>query len=95
LALENDTDQKSAKNVDDNKIQAVSESLSETETKTKRCTVNQTSSDSPANPSVDSSTDTLIPNDSVVPVMNGEKEVWAHCLLFYVYDKMCKLGISI
>lgn len=53
----------------------MNENLSEIETKTKRDIVNQTSSDSPANPSVDSSTDTLIPNnDSVVPVVNGEKE---------------------
>lgn len=76
LALENEADQKSARTADDNKNQAASESLPETETKTKRCTVNRTSGDSPANPSVDSSTDTLIPNnDSVVPVANGEKEV--------------------
>lgn len=76
LALESDADQKSAKNADDNKNQAANETLSETETRTKRCTVNQTSGDSPANPSVDSSTDTLIPNnDSVTPVTNREKEV--------------------
>lgn len=75
LAFETEADQKSIKNIDDNKNEAMNENLSETETKIKRDTVNQTSSDSPANPSVDSSTDTLIPNnDSVVPVVNGEKE---------------------
>lgn len=63
------------KNVDDNKNQTANENLSETEIRTKQDTINQTSGDSPANPSVDSSTDTLIPNnDSIVPVMNGEKE---------------------
>lgn len=52
----------------------MNEILSEPEIR-KRDIVNQTSSDSPANPSVDSSTDTLIPNnDSVSPVVNGEKE---------------------
>jgi len=59
--------------VDDNKNQA-NENLSETEIRTKQNTINQISSDSPANPSVDSSTDTLIPNDSVVPIVNGEKK---------------------
>ena len=76
LALETETDQKSARNVDDNKNEAANENSLETETKTKRCTANQTSNDSPANPSVDSSTDTLIPNnDSAIAVVNGEKEV--------------------
>lgn len=68
-------DQKNARRMDDNKNKAADENLLETELKTKR-TVNQTSNDSPANPSVDSSTDTLIPNnDSAVAVVNGEKEV--------------------
>lgn len=74
--LETETDQKNVKNVDDNKNQAANENSSETEIRSKRGTINQTSSDSPANPSVDSSTDTLIPNnDSIVPVVNGEKEM--------------------
>lgn len=61
-------------NMNDNKNQVANENLSETEIRAKD-TVNQTSSDSPANPSVDSSTDTLIPNnDSIIPVVNGEKE---------------------
>lgn len=76
LTLETETDQKDSKNVDDNQNRAASENLSETDVKLKKCNVNQTSSDSPANPSVDSSTDTLIPNnDSVVPAINDEKEV--------------------
>lgn len=76
LALETETDQKSARNVDDNKNEAANENSLDIETKTKRCTANQTSNDSPANPSVDSSTDTLIPNnDSAIAVVNGEKEV--------------------
>lgn len=59
----------------DDKNEATNENLSETETRQKPDTVHQTSNDSPANPSVDSSTDTLIPNnDSVIPVVNGEKE---------------------
>lgn len=63
------------KNIDNNKNEAEIENLSETETRQKPDTVHQTSSDSPANPSVDSSTDTLIPNnDSVISVVNGEKE---------------------
>jgi len=75
LALETETDQKSVKNVDSKKNQDANENSSETESKIKRCTTNQVSSDSPANPSVDSSTDTLIPNnDSVVAAVNGEKE---------------------
>lgn len=76
LTLETETDQKNTKIMDDNKNEAVNENSLETEAKTKRCTVNQTSNDSPANPSVDSSTDTLIPNnDSAIAVINGEKEV--------------------
>lgn len=75
MALETETDQKSVKNVDSKKNQDANENLSETESKLKRCTTNQVSSDSPANPSVDSSTDTLIPNnDTVVTAVNGEKE---------------------
>lgn len=61
--------------MDDNKNEAANENSLESEIKTKRCTMNQTSNDSPANPSVDSSTDTLIPNDSAIAVINGEKEV--------------------
>lgn len=75
LTLETEMDQKDAKNVDDNQNRAGSENLSETDIKLKKYDANQTSSDSPANPSVDSSTDTLIPNDSVVPVTNDEKEM--------------------
>ncbi|EFN79213.1 Myotubularin-related protein 3 [Harpegnathos saltator] len=77
LTLETETDQKDAKSVDvDNKNEAASENLSETDINLTKCNANQTSSDSPANPSVDSSTDTLIPNnDSVVPATNDEKEV--------------------
>lgn len=60
--------------MDNNKNEAANKNSLESETKTKRCTI-QTSNDSPANPSVDSSTDTLIPNDSTVAVINGEKEV--------------------
>ncbi|XP_024939263.1 myotubularin-related protein 3 isoform X3 [Cephus cinctus] len=41
-----------------------------------RYTTNEVSSDSPANPSVDSSTDTIIPNiDLTVDVVNGEKDM--------------------
>ncbi|KYN28958.1 Myotubularin-related protein 3 [Trachymyrmex cornetzi] len=73
LALETEMDKKNVKY--DNKNETVNENLSETEIRTKRDIINQTSNDSPANPSVDSSTDTLIPNnDSVVPVVNEEKE---------------------
>lgn len=62
--------------MNDNKNQATSGNLSETDIKLKNCTVNQTCSDSPANPSVDSSTDTLIPNnDTVVTAVNEEKEM--------------------
>ncbi|XP_012062097.1 PREDICTED: myotubularin-related protein 3-like, partial [Atta cephalotes] len=73
LALETEMDKKNVKY--DNKNEIVNENLSETEIRTKQDIINQISNDSPANPSVDSSTDTLIPNnDSVVPVMNEEKE---------------------
>jgi len=59
----------------DNKNEIVNENLSETEIRTNgRDIINQISNDSPANPSVDSSTDTLIPNNDSVPVMNEEKE---------------------
>ncbi|XP_036149001.1 myotubularin-related protein 3 isoform X4 [Monomorium pharaonis] len=74
LALETGTE-KSMRNMDDSKNQVTSENLSETETRTKR-NINKKFSDSPANPSVDSSTDTLIPNnDSVGLLVNGQKEV--------------------
>lgn len=63
------------KNVDDNKNQAANETSPKPETENKRCTINQTSNDLPANPSVDSSTDTLIPNNDSVTAVKGEKEM--------------------
>lgn len=69
--------EKLVNNVDDNKFEAVEADPLETDIKTKQYTTVQASSESPANPSVDSSTDTLIPNnDSLVSVVNGEKEMY-------------------
>ncbi|XP_047352188.1 myotubularin-related protein 3 isoform X1 [Vespa velutina] len=68
--------EKIVNNVDDNKFETVEADPSETDIKTKQYITVQASSESPANPSVDSSTDTLIPNnDSLVSVVNGEKEI--------------------
>ncbi|XP_066601319.1 myotubularin-related protein 3 [Prorops nasuta] len=72
LGLESEGE-KTSQNVDDDKAEEDENSL-DNSAKTHQLGTVQTSSDSPANPSVDSSTDTLIPNNDNFSALNKGKE---------------------
>lgn len=70
-----ETEQKAVNNAEDSKVKTVEGNAVEGDVKTKQYAATQTSSESPVNPSVDSSTDTLIPNnDSLIGVTNNQQE---------------------
>ena len=76
LTLDSETGEKGKHNCTENCIidDTVEKDTTENQNKTQNCTTTtQTSNDSPVNPSVDSSTDTLIPsNDSLLDTIDKE-----------------------
>lgn len=76
MNLENESDKTEVNEADDeSKVQIIGESTPETDFRMNGYSGNQLSSDSPANPSVDSSTDTLIPiSEPAVVAVNGDND---------------------
>lgn len=64
---ETETDEKTSSRVEDCKTESIERDTLDSEDKAKRCDATiQASNESPANPSVDSSTDTLIPSNDTL-----------------------------